>query len=134
MTKLRNLLASEAQEQRALVKWINTQPLIKEHLVKLNNEGKRTCSQGYQLKLLGMCPGASDLFLAFPRRPHCGLWLEIKQNRNYTPSERAKPTWVNQEKFLERMINVGYQGHFVFGWEHGKKLIERYFEGTQIIK
>jgi hypothetical protein len=83
-------------------------------------------AQGWNLKMLGMEPGASDLFLAYPTATQHGIWLEVKQNRKYTPSEMRKPTWVQQAAFLDRMKSVGFAGHFVFGWENGKKLIENY--------
>lgn len=101
-------------------------------LIKLTNEGIRTVLQGHNLKLMGMLPGASDLFLAYPTQQYHGLWLEIKQNRKYTPSEMTRPTWLNQEKFLSRMISVGFQGHFCYGYEHGIALIESYLMMTTI--
>ncbi len=126
MATIVNLRSTESQEQRALVKWIKTQRIFDDLLIKLNNEGKRTDAQGWNLKLLGMSPGASDLFLAYPTRKFHGLWLEVKQNRQYTPSEMAKPSWQAQIKFLERMNSVGFAGHFCYGWEHGKRIIENY--------
>lgn len=101
-------------------------------LVKLNNEGKRTEAQGWNLKLMGMEPGASDLFLAYPTSRHHGLWLEVKQARKYTPSEMAKPTWIAQEKFIERMISVGFAGAFCYGWQNGKRIIESYLLATAL--
>lgn len=73
-----------------------------------------------------MCPGASDLFLAWPTSQFCGLWLEVKQARTYPTSERKKSSWQAQELFIERMRRVGYAGYFVFGWEHGKEVVEDY--------
>lgn len=126
MATIHQLIPSENQEQRALVKWIRMQRIYGDLLIKLNNEGKRTVQQGYHLKLMGMLPGASDLFLAYPTTQHHGLWLEVKQNRRYTPSEMAKPSWLAQQRFLNRMVSVGFSGHFCYGWEHGKRLIESY--------
>jgi hypothetical protein len=125
---MRRLIASENQEQRALVRWIRMQPLIANCLVKLNNEGKRTEAQGWHLKLMGMMPGASDLFLAWPTIKFCGLWMEVKQNRTYPTSEREKESWKAQESFIGHMKEVGYDGYFVFGWEHGKEIVEAYLK------
>lgn len=126
MVRARKLIASENQEQRALVKWIKMQRHLCDFIIKLNNEGARTCAQGWNLKLMGMCVGASDLFLAVPTVRHCGLWLEVKQNRIYTLSERARPSWVAQEIFIRMMKTVGYDGHFCYGFENGKEIIENY--------
>lgn len=76
--------------------------------------------------MMGMQPGASDLFLAYPTKQFHGLWLEMKQARRYTPSEMRKPSWTNQISFLKRMISVGFSGEFCYGWEDGKKIIESY--------
>jgi hypothetical protein len=78
---------------------------------------------------MGMCTGASDLFLALPVSGFHGLWLECKQNRKYSPSEKARPTWVGQELFLKKMISMGYSGYFCYGWLDGKRIIERYVAG-----
>ena len=95
-------------------------------LIKLNNEGRRSQAQGWNLKLLGMEPGAHDLFLAYPTAQYNGLWLEVKQNRKYTPSEMARGSFAAQIAFSERMISVGFAAHFCYGFEHGKQVIERY--------
>ena len=108
------------------MKWIKTQRIFDDLLIKLNNEGRRTEAQGWNLKLMGMLPGAHDLFLAYPTRQFHGLWLEVKQNRKYTPSAMRTPTWLGQERFQRRMISVGYQAQFCYGWEHGKRIIESY--------
>lgn len=126
MATIYQLIPSENQEQKALVKWIRMQRPYGDLLIKLNNEGKRSVNQGFHLKLMGMLPGASDLFLAYPTSVYHGLWLEVKQNRRYRPSEMAKPSWIAQQVFLERMISVGFAGHFCYGWEHGKRIIESY--------
>lgn len=118
----------EAQEQRWLVKWIRSHHLIKEHVVKTNNEGKRTPEQGYQLKLMGLCPGASDLFIAYPNRSRtkAGLWLEVKRNMVYPPSAKRSQTWIAEEAFITRMKTVGFHGDFCYGWIDGKRIIEEY--------
>ena len=130
---LRNLIATENQEQRALVKWIRTQQNIRDCVIKLNNEGKRTLAQGWNLKMMGMCPGASDLFLAYPANGYHGLWLEVKRSKQYPNSARTTEQWLAQEIFLERMKSLGYQGFFCYGWLHGKKLIEDYLSHPALL-
>lgn len=120
------VIASEAQEQRALVQWIKTQPEIRDYVIKLNNEGKRSPQAGRNLKLLGLLPGASDLFIAYPSNHYHGLWLEIKCNRKYSESEMRTKTWTTQIQFLSSMKSVGFAGDFCYGWEHGMRIIEDY--------
>ncbi len=73
-----------------------------------------------------MLPGASDLFIACPRGGKFGLWVEMKENRTYHPSERRKTTWMAQEAFQERMRSQGYSADFAFGFEHGRIIVCRY--------
>ncbi len=116
----------EYQEQKYLVDWLRLHPILKNYFYKTNNEGKRTSRQGYLLKQMGLRPGVSDIHIFYPTKSHSGLWLEVKRNKKYTPSERITPTWLAQEKFLEDVKSVGFQGHFCYGWLDGKRIIEDY--------
>jgi hypothetical protein len=116
----------EWEEQVALVQWLNIHPILKELYLKNDNEGKRTPQQGFQAKRLGLKPGASDLFIFYPTIRFNGLWLEMKRNKIYTPSERNTVTWKAQEKFIKTVKSVGYQGHFCYGWEDAIRLINEY--------
>lgn len=116
----------EYVEQTALVAWLAQHWKLKEFFLKNDNEGKRTPAQGHQAKRMGLRRGASDLFIAYPTRTYHGLWLEVKRNKKYTASEMKTDTWLAQEKFIETMKSVGYQGHFCYGWVDGKRLIEDY--------
>lgn len=116
----------ERQEQQWLVDWLNYHPILSDFFHKTNNEGKRTPLQGHQLKRMGLRPGASDICIYYPTKTHHGLWLEVKRNKKYTKSEREKPTWIAQERFLETVKSVGYAGFFCYGWVDGKEIIESY--------
>ena len=123
---LKELIPSENQEQRALVNWLNYHPIVRKFFLKNNNEGKRTPAQGYNLKLMGLRTGASDLLIYYPTKTYHGLFLEVKRNKKYTKSERSTETWIAQENFIESVKSVGYQGHFCYGFIDGKEIIESY--------
>jgi hypothetical protein len=123
---LRKLEASEAQEQSALVEWMLTQPNLCNYIIKIDNEGKRSPLQGHKAKVMGMHPGASDLFLAVPAGRLHGIWIEMKRKRDYTASEKHSRTWLRQVKFQASMRRNGYEAVTAYGWEHGKKLINDY--------
>lgn len=127
MTK-RVSIPTENQEQRWLVKWLGLHPKLSKFFCKLNNEGKRTEAQGWHLKLMGMRPGASDLFIYHPNqsRTYPGLWLEVKRNMHYPPSARKSDTWIAQIEFQEDVKSVGYAAEFCYGWVDGKEIIENY--------
>ena len=121
-------IPSENQEQRWLVKWLSLHPLLKDFFCKNNNEGKRTEAQTWNLKLMGLRPGVSDLAIFYPTKTFHGLWLEVKRNMHYPPSARKGESWVNQEIWIERMKSAGYHGDFCYGFEHGIEIIEKYLK------
>lgn len=118
----------EIYEQKALIQWLSYHPLLKKFFHKTNNEGKRTPRQGSQLKQLGLRPGVSDIFIYYPSTSYHGLWIEVKRDKKYSPSERSSPTWIAQEQFLKDVKSVGFAGYFCYGWIDGKRIIERYLE------
>ena len=122
------LIPTENQEQRALVKWLSLHPILKDYFYKNNNEGKRTEAQTWNLKLMGLRPGVSDLFIPYPSRTKrfAGLWLEVKRDMHYPPSARKASSWVLQEEWIERMKTVGFHGDFCYGWIDGKRIVESY--------
>lgn len=123
---LRVPIPSEYQEQVALVQWMSYHPIVRDYFCKNTNEGKRTPLQGRQLKQLGLRPGVSDLFIYYPTKTFHGLWLEVKRNKRYSPSERRTDTWKAQQLFLETVKNVGFAGETCYGFEDGKRIVETY--------
>lgn len=119
----------EWREQVAIYQWTQTIQLLRGFVMKFDNEGRRNVVQAAVAKRMGLLPGTSDLFIARPINGYPGLWLEVKQNRPYTPSERAKDTWKRQEAFQERMRSVGFAAHFCFGAENGIEIITNYIRG-----
>jgi hypothetical protein len=104
-------------------------PILKDYYLKNNNEGKRTEAQGWNLKLMGLRSGVSDLFIAYPTNRYHGLWLEVKRNIIYSPSQKKTDTWIAQQEWIDRMNDVGYFAAFCFGWEDGKRIVEEYLGG-----
>lgn len=127
MTK-RLEIPTENQEQRALVKWLSLHPVLKDLFCKNNNEGQRTAGQTWNLKLMGLRPGVSDLTVFYPTNKFHGLFLEVKRNMSYPPSARKSETWIKQKEWIDRMNSIGYYGSFCYGWEHGVKIIEEYLK------
>lgn len=101
-------------------------PVLKDLFCKNNNEGKRTDSQTWNLKLMGLRPGVSDLFIAYPTKTYHGLWLEVKRNMHYPPSAMKSATWIAQEEWINSMLSVGYEAKRCYGWEDGKEVVEKY--------
>lgn len=119
---------TENQEQRALVKWLRSLVDIGPFVIKITNEGRMTVGQRCNLILTGLCPGASDLFIAVPNVKYHGLWVEMKRNKRYSASEMATESWVSQENFQNLMRSNGYAAFFCYGFDHAKNVIESYLD------
>lgn len=121
-------IALEREEQQALVEWLYLHPILKNFFLKIDNEGKRTALQGSRLKNLGLRPGASDLFIYYPSQSgiYSGLWLEVKRNKKYTPSEMSSVTWKNQEEFQRTVKMVGFDAKFCYGFIDATRIISCY--------
>ena len=101
-------------------------PILKNYFCKNNNEGKRSEAQGWNLKLMGLRPGVSDLFIYYPTRTYHGLWLEVKRNKKYSKSEMLTDTWIAQQEFINLVKSVGYAGETCYGFLDGKRIVETY--------
>lgn len=129
MKSLKKLsVLTENQEQRLLVKWLINHPQLSDFFCKINNEGRRTAAQTWNLKLLGLRPGVSDLFIPYPSqsRKFAGLWLEVKRDMKYPLSAQKSESWRQQIIWIERMKNIGFHAEMCYGWLNGKEIIERY--------
>ncbi len=122
----RILIPTENQEQRALVKWLSYHPIVRDYFCKNNNQGKRTEVQGWNLKLMGLRAGVSDLTIFYPTKVYHGLFLEVKRNMNYSPSAKNTDTWKQQVEWIERMRGVGYVAEFCYGFLDAKRIVEDY--------
>ena len=124
--KLKVQTRKEWREQVDIYQWTQTQEVLRGFTMKFDNEGRRNVVQAAVAKRMGLLAGVSDLFVARPSGRFCGLWIEVKQNREYTPSERRSETWKRQEAFQARMRSVGFACRFAFGAEDGIKIIKAY--------
>lgn len=116
---------TESQEQRALIQWasytknpINQKYKIIDHLIHIPNEGKRSLISGYNMKLMGLKSGVSDLFFAYPIHPYSGLWIELK-------TLKGKVSKL-QYDFLYKMKEIGFKCLICRGWGVAKDEIINY--------
>ena len=128
-------IPSEAEEQIALVEWLNYHPILKNYFCKNDNEGQRKTVMRdgklvpvglFHAIKMGLRPGVSDLFIYYPTMEYNGLWLEIKRNKKYTMSEMSTATWTAQEAFQEQVKKVGFSAHFCYGCGDAIEIIESY--------
>lgn len=108
-----------------LVKWFRMQyPALWRHLLHIPNEGKRSIWQGSQIKLMGVVPGASDLFLSInskiEQKYYGGFWIELK-------AIGKKPT-AEQKQFLLDMRLNGYMAEWFDDLGQAIEAIKNYLQ------
>lgn len=67
---------------------------------------------------MGVKAGVADIFIAVPRAPYSGLWIELKAGMG-----KLSPA---QQRFLERMIERGYMAVACWGFENAQHVIKQY--------
>lgn len=106
---------------------INTVNWFKHNYPELDDDfhhfaNERRCSpqEGYLLKRMGVKKGVSDFFLAIPCNGKAGLWIELKVGKNKPSKE--------QQAFLDRKAQRGYEAVWVVGTEAAREAIGNYLK------
>lgn len=114
---------TESAEAKALVKWWQlaspTYGIAENALLHIPNEGKRSPVMGKKLKDEGLRPGTPDYFLAAPRAPYSGLWIELKRRRGSTVSD-------NQRDMLAMLESQSYAVTIAYGADQAREAIQEY--------
>ena len=118
----KKLVASEAQEQSAVVEWWRfahkKYGVPEVALLHIANEGTGSVVRGCLQKRQGVRAGVADLFLSVPRGGRAGLWIEMKRKDGQVRPE--------QREFLEKMRDLGYDGVVCHGAEAAIEKIHAY--------
>lgn len=125
--------SNEHLEQCALIQWIE---LNKKKWPVLNNlfaipnggklpyskigKGKIWSPQRFKLVKEGLRAGVPDLFLAWPKDEHSGLFIEMKYGKNKLSPE--------QKEWKRRLEWAGYAVIVCYGFEEAKLAIEAYLD------
>ena len=104
----------EKEEQKAFVAWFR-QNYPDRIIMMIRNDGSRTPAERTEQLLMGLHPGAADLFI-----PEFKLWIEMKRVRGGKLSEE-------QEKFKDAIRKIGYKYIMTEGFEDAKDRILKYF-------
>lgn len=128
--KKRSSLFPESQVQKGLLEWLSLyNHEVRKRVIKIDNEGSRNNALAV---VLGLHPGASDLFIAWPTRHYAGLWLEIKRpNYKVTPSGREH--YDRQVNFIKLMRESGYWADMGIGIDECMAIVENYLNETPCI-
>jgi len=112
---------SETAIQKAVMQWVRVHPTLRELIIHIPNEGKRTGSYGKRLKDMGMRAGVADLFIAMPRHGYGGAWIELKSKDGSLTKE--------QKDFLNDMAIQCYFTAVCYSIEETLSIIDGYCFG-----
>ena len=123
---MKHLIATEREDQIALVEWASYHTILKRYMFHIPNEGKRHPIVGHNLVRMGLKKGVADFFLAYPSSPtglrgrlFYGLFLELKRRKLFKVSKE-------QQIFLDDMFAQGYAAHIAYGFDEGREIILNY--------
>jgi hypothetical protein len=118
---------TETQHQQALYGWWKVYARVHGYparaFVHIPNEAKRSVKVAAILKSEGMQPGIPDIFLAIPRAPYAGLWIELK-------AKQGKPSDA-QKEYVSLLNKGGYKAVLCYGWESARETIETYLSEAE---
>lgn len=112
---------TEHDEQALLIKWFDFQYKDKFVLFAIPNGGLRNAIVAKKLKKEGVRSGVPDLFLAVPRKPYAGLFIEMKR-------EKGGKLSLYQKDMINSLEEAGYWCEVCYGFEAAKKVIEEWLQ------
>lgn len=130
-----NSTPTESQEQAALVTWFRLHHHalgVPSHFLLISSQAGAPLGGGQgharfarfaKLAAEGFVPGVPDLFLAVPRAPYNGLWIEMKR----TKGGKVSP---QQEKLHSLLAAQGYAVAVCLGADWAQQVIEAYLSGN----
>lgn len=102
---------TEAQEQRAVMKWaammVGKWPEL--HLLHhIPNGGERVGKEGALLAAEGVRAGVPDLHLPVPRHDFAGLWIEMKRADHSNSPTPEQKWWIDSLRATGHLVEVCY--------------------------
>jgi len=118
-------LTKEDHLQKAIINYLNIKKLTWIHVP---NEGRRTPFECFKAAWLGIKSGPSDLivFNSSKSGKYKGLVLECKTESPYNKNGTLKKnsTIERQNEFINKMIELGYAGGFVWSIDMAIMMID----------
>lgn len=134
----RSKLFPESQVQIATLEWLAAfNPRARKCIIKIDNEGKRKTiiSGGKTIPVgnilackMGLHPGASDLFLAWPTAKYAGLWCEVKPPL-YKVTKSNLEHYESQMEFIKLMREQGFHADMGIGVDQCISIFSNYLKG-----
>lgn len=99
--------------------WVRAHPIASKYIIHIGNGGYRTKTEAVRLKQIGVRPGVSDYFLAYPKNGLSGLWVEMKRKALTVVS-------VEQRKWIAAMVEQKYEAVVAYGHQDAIQQIKNY--------
>ena len=112
---------AEYEECKAFWEYAQYKPLMRDYLIKLTNEGKRSAFYGKSLLNIGMRPGIPDYFYPLPNVRWHGLWIEMKRRDGSKTKKNPK-----QDEWIAKLIAVGQYACYAYGAEDAISIWNKY--------
>ena len=120
--RTKDLVPTEAQEQKALFEWARWNakryPAL-ELLYHIPNGGSRNPIEAHNLKGQGVKPGVPDICLPVPSHHYTALYIELKRRKGGRVSEA-------QKRMLFKLNKYGNMAVVAYGFEDAKRIILEY--------
>lgn len=110
---------NEYGECLTFYQWTQWQPRLKDRVIKIANEGKRSIIGGKRLKRIGLTKGIPDYFIFIPTFKYHGLFIEMKIKDSGKIDK-------NQEAWIEKLTSYGYCAKVAYGAADAIRIIESY--------
>lgn len=118
----KQVVATEAQEQKALFEWARWNakryPAL-ELLYHIPNGGSRNPIEAHNLKAQGVKAGVPDICLPVPNLVNTALYIELKRRRGGKVSDE-------QRGWIAALNRVGNRAVVCRGWEEARDVILDY--------
>lgn len=111
------IIATEEQEQAALVEWLDFKKIPFFHIP---NGGYRNKIEGARFKRLGVRAGVPDICIPLARNGYHGLYIELKRRCGSLVSPP-------QQHWLTLLNKNGYFAVVALGFDHARRIVEEYF-------
>lgn len=108
----------ERAQRLAFMQWVRLKPLVRKHLIAIENGGTRNLLEAANIKRCGLVAGTPDYFLMVPRGKYHGLWLEFKAGKNKLTKK--------QQQFFESASKQCYKCEVVWDSIEAINLLENY--------
>ena len=120
-------LPTEAQEQLALIQWMNIKNI---EYFAVPNGGSRHKLEAINLKRQGVKAGVSDIVVLLDNKI---LFVELKRRKKLLKSGKLSTSHTStsqaQTDFISKVSEYPYaQGKVCYGWEEAKEFIQSHKE------